>query len=165
MARLPSTKRGAVAAELLDQFRSILMHRAYFFMVTAVGEGGIGLALLVVPSLPLALLLGVSEVTPELTILARLTGAALLAIGVASWLTRGEEQGSAQLGLLVGLFIYNGAATALLGYAGLVLTMVGIALWPGVVLHVVLAIWCGLCLFARPHWEFANIHSDTEQKP
>jgi hypothetical protein len=165
MVRSRNTNRGAVGVESLGPIQKHPDAPRLFFMVTAVGEAGIGLALLISPSLLLALLFGLSEVTPELSILARLTGAALLAIGVASWLTRGEERGSAQMGLLVGLLIYNGAGAALLGYAGLELNMVGIALWPGVVLHVVLAIWCGSCFVAKPHREFARIDSDPEQRP
>jgi hypothetical protein len=143
----------------------LLMHRAYLFIVTAIGEAGVGLALLVLPSVPLALLFGVIEVAPEASLVARLAGAALLAIGVASWLTRSAGEGSSQVGLLVALLIYDGAATALLGYAGLVLSMAGIALWPAVVLHTVLSIWTSLCLFAEPHGASAGGHSDLGREP
>ena len=133
------------------------MHRRYLFILTAAGEVGTGLALVLRPSFPLSLLLGAIEVGPEISLVARLAGAALLAIGVASWLTRASADDSAQVGLLVGLLIYDVAAAALLAYAGLMLGMVGIALWPAVVIHGVLAIWSGWVLRANPTTEIATI--------
>jgi hypothetical protein len=125
------------------------MHRAYLLIVTAAIETATGLALLVVPSVPLSLLLGVSEAAPETFLVGRIAGAALLAIGIASWLARGP----AQVGLVVAVLVYDVAAAALLAYAGLVLRMVGIALWPAVVLHAALAGWCVVCLWAKPREE------------
>jgi hypothetical protein len=122
------------------------MQRKFFLIATAVGEAGTGLLLLVVPSLVVALLLGVSSSAPETTFVCRLTGAALLSIGVSSWLARSEAAGAALRGLLIGVLIYDIAAAALLAYAGLVLKFVGIALWPAVVIHVALAVWCLACL-------------------
>jgi hypothetical protein len=119
-------------------------------ILTAFLEGGTGVSLLVLPSVPLALLLGVCVAAPEALLVGRVTGAALLAIGVACWLGRGDKESPAQFGLLTGVLIYDGAAAALLGYAGLVLTMVGIALWPAVVLHTALAVWCVVCLWDKP---------------
>jgi hypothetical protein len=126
------------------------MHRAHLFLVTALLEVGTGVSLLVLPSVPLALLLGVSVASPETLLVARVAGAALSAIGVACWLGRGDSEGSAQLGLLTGILIYDVAAAALLAYSGLVLSMAGIALWPAVVLHTALAVWCVACLWVRP---------------
>jgi hypothetical protein len=126
------------------------MHRASLLILTAVLEAGTGVLLLVLPSVPLALLLGVRVVAPETLLVSRVTGAALLALGLACWLGRGDKGGAAQLGLLTGILIYDAAAAALLGYAGLALSMTGIALWPAVVLHTALAVWCGACLWSRP---------------
>jgi hypothetical protein len=129
------------------------MHRAYLLIVTALGEGGTGLFLLLLPSVPLALLLGVDQASPETIFVARVAGAALLGIGVACWLGRSDKFGPAQLGLLAGVLLYDVAAAALLTYAGLVLRMVGIALWPAAVLHTALAVWCFLCLLLKPRGE------------
>jgi hypothetical protein len=41
---------------------------------------------------------------------------------------------------------YDVAAAVILAYAGLSLSFVGVALWPAVVLHAALAVWCVLCL-------------------
>jgi hypothetical protein len=116
-------------------------------MVTAIGEAGTGLLLLVSPSVLIALLLGVDQASQEAAICARIAGAALLAIGVACWLGRSDERSAAQHGLLVGVLIYDVSASALLAYAGLALSMVGLALWPAVVLHAALALWCILSLW------------------
>jgi hypothetical protein len=129
------------------------MHRAYLLIVTAVGEGGTGLLLLVFPSVLLALLLGVDQASPEVTCVARITGAALLALGVACWLGRSDEHSPAQLGLLTGVLIYDLAAAGILAHAGLYLRLAGIALWPAVVLHTALAVWCVVCLLLKPHGE------------
>jgi hypothetical protein len=122
------------------------MHRRWLLIVTALVEVATGLLLLFLPSIPLALLLDVSSAAPEAVFIARVFGAALLAIGVASYLARSDQQGAAQLGVLTGVLIYDAAAAILLAYAGLVLKMVGIALWPAVGLHAALAVWCLACL-------------------
>jgi hypothetical protein len=122
------------------------MHRAELLIVTAFLELGTALLLLFVPAVPLALLLGVGETAPETLLVARVAGAALLAIGVASWLARNAERSPAQLGLLIGIQIYDWGAAALLAYGALGLAMVGIALWPAVVIHAALAIWSLLSL-------------------
>ena len=117
------------------------MRQTYLFIVTAILEVGTGLALLGVPSVPVALLLGVDQTAPELAICARIAGGALLALGVACWLGRSDRRGPAQLGLLTGVLIYDAAAAMILAYAGCFLSPVGVALWPAVVLHGVLALW------------------------
>jgi hypothetical protein len=127
-----------------------MTHRVYFLMVTAFAEGGIGLFLLIWPFLPLALLLGVDHASAEVTICARIAGAALLALGVACWPAPNDPgQSSSRPGLLAGVLIYDVAAAVLLAYAGLVLRMVGLVLWPAVVLHAALAAWCVVCLTVK----------------
>jgi hypothetical protein len=123
------------------------MQRAYLLLVTALLEVGAGLLLLFVPALPLALLLGVKEGAPETMLVARIAGAALLAIGVACWVGRGDDRNLAQQGLLIGVFLYDAAAAGLLVYAALFLSMAGPLLWPGVVLHSGLAVWSIVCLW------------------
>ena len=129
------------------------MHRAYLFLITGIVEVGTGVALLFLPSVPLGLLLGVREAAPEVLFVGRVAGAALLALGVASWLARSDKRSPAQQGLLIGVLIYDGTVAALLGYAGFVLRMVGIALWPAVVMHTGLAVWCVVCLWDKPRGE------------
>jgi hypothetical protein len=106
--------------------------------------------LLVLPSVPLALLLGVDQASPEAAVVARVAGAALLALGVACWLGRTDTGSSSQLGLLTGVLTYDVIAVGVLVYTGLLLGLVGIALWPAVVLHTALAVWCVVCLRVTP---------------
>jgi hypothetical protein len=117
--------------------------------VTAFGEGGAGLLLLVSPSLLLALLLGVEQTSPEVNFLARIAGAALVAIGIACWIGRSDKRSSAQFGLLTGVLIYDVAAAVILGYTGLFVNLVGIALWPAVLVHVGLAVWSVVCVWDK----------------
>jgi hypothetical protein len=131
-------------------------------LVTAFIEVGTGLLLLFLPSVPLALLLGVAQAAPEALLVGRVAGAALLAIGVASWLGRRDDRNPAQLGLLTGVLIYDGAAAVLLAGAGLFLNMAGIALWPAVVLHAALAVWCVVCLRVQPPGGGAGTRGDLE---
>jgi hypothetical protein len=126
------------------------MHRLYLLIVTAFVEVGTGLLLLLLPSVPLALLLGLDDPAAETLFMGRVGGAALLAIGVASWLARRDQGGPAQQGLFIGVLIYDAGAASLLAYAGVVLRRAGIALWPAVVLHTSLAAWCVVCVRREP---------------
>jgi hypothetical protein len=110
--------------------------------VSAVIELGAGLALLVFPSAVVNLLLGSPLDASAAVALGRLTGAALFALGGACWLARGDTLGCAARGLVVAMLIYNVGAVVVLGLAGVQLPTTGIALWPAVVLHGGMAIWC-----------------------
>lgn len=114
------------------------------FITTAVGEGVTGALLLLIPSVVLRLLFGMESAGDETTIVARLAGAALLTIGLMCWANR-SEQGSSRDGLLLAILIYDIAAGAILIYAGVALRRVGLALWPAVILHAALAVWCIMC--------------------
>jgi hypothetical protein len=127
------------------------MKRAHLLIVTALFELGTGLLLLFVPAIPLTLLLGVKEGSPEALWVARIAGAALLTIGVACWLARRDNLNASQVALLIGVLLYDVAAAGLLAFAGLFLNMTGLMLWPGVVLHTALAVWCGISLVSRTH--------------
>jgi len=115
------------------------------FIVTAVVEAGAGLALALAPSVLVSLLIGASLDMPGMVV-ARIAGVALLSLGLACWLTRNDGQSRAATGLTTALLLYNVAAVALLAYAGTGLGLSGIGLWPAVVLHAALAVWCLACL-------------------
>src|SRR5438874_4087117 len=112
---------------------------------TAVIEAGTGLGLLAVPAIVVRLLLG-AEISGASIPLGRVGGAALLALGVACWLARDDTQSRATRGLVVAMLMYNIVATAVLAFAGISLGLHGVALWPAVVLHAAMAVWCGACL-------------------
>jgi hypothetical protein len=96
-------------------------------VLAAVAEAATGLALLIVPSLVGRLLLG-EGLTGIAIPVARVAGIALIALGVACW--PGPP--------LVGMLIYSAAVTLYLAYLGFAGGLVGIFLWPAVVLHVIL---------------------------
>ena len=96
-------------------------------ILTAVCEAATGVALLIVPSLVGWLLFG-EELTGVAIPVARVTGIALIALGVACW------PGTP----LIGMLIYSTAVTLYLAYVGFVGGLTGILLWPAVVLHAIL---------------------------
>jgi hypothetical protein len=118
-------------------------------IVTAALEAAGGLALLGLPSLVASLLLGGSLDTPSALVVARVTGAALLSLGVACWLARHDERSRAARGLIAAMLFYNAAIVVVLVHAGMGLRLSGIGLWPTVVLHAALAAWCVACLRTR----------------
>jgi hypothetical protein len=109
---------------------------------TAVIEAGAGLALGICPSAVVTLLLGSPLDMPAAVLLGRLAGAALLALGVACWLARGDAESRAARGLVAGMVVYNLGAVVLFVFAGFGLGMHGVALWPAVVLHAGMTVWC-----------------------
>lgn len=118
------------------------MKTRLLFIVTALLEVGIGLALLVLPALTVKILIGAHFETAADSIVGRVGGAALLTLGVACWLARNDEHGGAAKGLIASMLFYNVAAAAVLAYAGAGLRLFGIGLWPAVVLHLAMALWC-----------------------
>jgi hypothetical protein len=96
-------------------------------IAAAMSEAATGAALLVVPSLVGQLLFG-AELTGVTIPVARVTGIALIGLGVACW--PGPP--------LVGMLIYSATVTLYLAYIGFAGGLTGILLWPAVVLHVIL---------------------------
>ena len=110
-------------------------------ILTALIEAATGLALLAVPAVVVRLLLG-AEISGASIPLGRVAGAALLALGVACWLARGDTQNLAARGLVAAMTIYNLGAVAVFTVAGLGSKLAGIALWPAVILHAAMTVWC-----------------------
>jgi hypothetical protein len=115
-------------------------------IVTAALEAATGLALLVSPTRVVSMLLGSALVTPRELAVARVAGAALLALGLACWLASGGGQSLAGRGVVAGMLLYNVAVVAVLAHTGLGLGLSGVGLWPAVGLHTALAVWCIACL-------------------
>src|SRR2546421_12890195 len=116
-----------------------------FLPLTAIIEAATGLALIAVPAIVVRLLLG-AEFPGASIPLGRVAGAALLALGVACWLARDDTQSRAARGLVVAMLMYNVVATAVLAFAGVGLGLHGVVLWPAVVLHAAMGVWCIVCL-------------------
>ena len=118
--------------------------------LTAVIEVGTGLVLVTLPSLLVTLLLGSSLDTPVALIVARVAGVALLALGVACWLARHDGQSRAARGLVGAMVLHNAAIATVLVYAGIGLGLSSIGLWPTVMLHAVMTVWCVMRLIDKP---------------
>ncbi len=120
------------------------------FIVTAAIEAGAGLALMVFPAVPVSLLLGTSLDSIGGLLVARVAGAALLALGLACWLARNDDQSRTSAALIAAMSLYNVVAVAIFIYAGTALELSGIGMWPAVLLHLAMAIWCLACLKFSP---------------
>lgn len=103
----------------------------------AIGEITTGAALLLIPSLVGQLLLGAELIGIAATV-ARVTGIALIALGIACW------PGTP----LIGMMVYSSGVTLFLAYVGFS-GMGGILLWPAVALHGILSVLFALSLKAK----------------
>ena len=113
-------------------------------IVTSFLEGATGLALLAIPSLIVSILLG-SPLTDPLSItITRVAGAALVSLAIVCWFLRRSK---AINGLIISILFYNLASVVLLGYAGLYDSLVGVALWPAIAEHILMAGWCAKMLY------------------
>jgi hypothetical protein len=110
--------------------------------VTAIIEAGAGLALLAVPSITASLLLGTPLDSPAAVSLARVGGAAILALAIVCWLARRDAQSLASRGLIIAMVFYNFAVAAVLAFAGLRDGLHGVLLWPAVLFHLAMGAWC-----------------------
>jgi hypothetical protein len=104
-------------------------------ILAAVSEAATGVALLIVPSLVGQLLFG-SELTGIAMIVARVTGIALIALGLACW--PGSDAGRSPSRALRAMLCYSLLATLYLAYLGIRREWVGSLLWPAVAVHAIL---------------------------
>jgi hypothetical protein len=110
--------------------------------VLAVIEGGTGLILATFPSLVSALLLGASLDTLGALTVTRVAGVALLALAMACWRARHDGQSHAARGVVGAMVLYNAGVLTILVYAGIGLGQSGIGLWPAVLVHGAMVVWC-----------------------
>jgi len=96
--------------------------------LTAIFEAATGLVLIIAPSLVGRLLFG-AEFTGVANPAARVTGIALLGLGVGCW------PGSTAF---CGMLTYGALVTLYLAYLGVTGEWIGLLLWPAVVIHALL---------------------------
>jgi hypothetical protein len=125
--------------------------------VAAVLETAIGIGLLAVPSVVTQVLFATTLDAPASLTVARVAETALLALGVACWLARYDAQSCAARGLVIAMALYNLGALINLGAVGSQLQRAGIGLWPTVILHAVMTVWCVMHLLGN--------QSRTERAP
>ena len=116
-------------------------------LLAAVIEAVAGLALLLIPTVAVSALLGVPLYTAAGLIAARIAGAALVALAIACWRAINGEHGSSATAIVEAMLFYNFAATTVLGYAGMRLDLRSALLWPAIVLHLGVGVWCVLKLW------------------
>jgi hypothetical protein len=103
----------------------------------AIAEAVTGLALLVIPSLVGQLLFG-QQLAGVAIPVARVTGIALIALGISCWPATP----------LIGMFAYSSVVTLYFAYVGFVGEFSGVLLWPAAVVHAILSFLLGRALLA-----------------
>ena len=120
-------------------------------------ELGGGLALVCFPAAAVDFLLHSPLAAPAAVTLARVAGAALLALAVACWFARHDAHSLAARGVIKAMAVYNPGAAVVLAIAGLQSPPAGVALWSAVVIHTVMAAWCvGVLLRGQPRLPKGN---------
>jgi hypothetical protein len=117
--------------------------------VTAVIEMATGFVLVALPVPLVTLLLGSSLDSSVALTVARIAGFALLALGVACWFARHDRLSSAARGLVGALVLYNAAIFTVLVHAGTALGLSAIGLWPTVLVHAAMTVWCVASLLKK----------------
>lgn len=135
------------------------MKTKHLFIATAALEAGAGLSLLLSPAVPVSLLLDLPLDTPAGLAVGRVGGAALLSMSAVCWLARNDEQSPAATGLIAAILLYNATVVVVLAHAGTGLGALGVGLWPAILLHLALAVWCIACLWRKRVSTVALPHS------
>ena len=115
--------------------------------VTAIFEGIFGIGLLITPVLVVSILLNTPLETAGGLFAARLGGAAIITVAICCWKARGFEIPQAAIGVVTAMLFYNFAAAAVLVYAGVRLSLQSPFIWPAIVAHAVLGVWCAVLVW------------------
>lgn len=107
--------------------------------VTAIVEGMTGITLVGAPALLVSILFAVPLEESGALVVARVTGFALMSLAIACWQSHKDPGASS---IVQAMLFYNVTIAALFVYEALVEKLSGIGLWPVVIIHVGLAIWC-----------------------
>lgn len=102
-------------------------------MLAALAEAGTGVILLAYPPIVVRLLFD-AELVGAGVIMSRLAGIALIGLGAACW------PGKPTVRAFYGMVTYSTLAMLYLTYIGVRGEMVGLLLWPGVVVHAILVV-------------------------
>ena len=104
--------------------------------VASAAEAATGLGLLAVPSLIVALLLGMEPAGIAL-VLSRVAGIALIALAIACWPGAGARESAKPY---LAMLLYNSLVALVLAEVGINGEMSGVLLWPTAIAHFVIAI-------------------------
>lgn len=117
---------------------SMLLSRRRLLVATAIVELGSGIVTTLLPAKAIWLLFGVDEVSSAALATGRLYGTALSALGIACWRVRDTPA----RGVIAGMLVYNVGACSVLPWIATMDQLSGILLWPAVLLHAALTLWC-----------------------
>ncbi len=104
--------------------------------LAALGEGVTGMILLVHPQIVVSLLFG-AQVAGAGSVMSRIAGMGLIALGLACWPGRDLGNGT---GALRAMLVYSLLATLYLAYLGVGGEWTGVLLWPAVAVHALLSV-------------------------
>ncbi len=116
-------------------------------IISALIEAAVGTSMLILPAFTASMLLGVPLDTPAGLVAARIAGAGLGALAIACWNAKDGERSGPAMGVVAAMLFYNFAAVAVLVWAGIRLELRSPLLWPTIVLHLALGVWCTLSLW------------------
>jgi hypothetical protein len=116
--------------------------------LTALIEAATGLGLVAAPAVVVRLLLG-GELLGAGIPLGRVAGVALFALAIACWLASSDTQSCASRGIVSAMALYNLGVALILTLFGIQSQSVGLALWPAVILHAIMTVWCLTSLMRR----------------
>jgi hypothetical protein len=120
-------------------------------IITAVFEGMVGFALFVLPGLTTSTFLNITLDVPIAAFFARLAGGAILSLAICCWKARNFNNEGASIGIVTAMFFYNFAAAAVLVYGGMRLGLQSPLIWPAIVLHAALGVWCATLVWFAMH--------------
>jgi hypothetical protein len=113
----------------------------------------------IAPSRLATLLLGSSRDAPAALTLARVAGVALVALALTCWLTRHENQSRAARGLVAAMALCHTGVAIVLAYASVGFALSGLGLWPTVLFHAAMTVWCLLVILGLSKPMITNARS------
>ena len=116
--------------------------RKSFLLVSAAVEIAAGAALILVPSAIVGLLIGGTLDSSAAIAVARIAGAALAILGLICWFASRHPESPTAMGVVTALLFYNATIVGILLYENLGHGLNALGIWPAIIVHVALGIWC-----------------------
>jgi hypothetical protein len=114
----------------------------------AIGIGA-GAALWMLPAVSAALLFDEKLESRVDLLMVRFSGAGLLALGMVCQIANFDPNSPSSQRLVAAMLFYYIVVVGVLGFALLTLRLHGLALWPVIVVHAAMGIWCIFAMTSR----------------